>query len=708
MTARRFTANWFDQVTSKLRGCSLLLGLFVFACSTLKGATVTWGGAASTAWGTKGNWSTNTVPTSTDNATFNAAYAFAPSLGSSAANVGGVWMTTGVTSNVTIGGTAALTLSGNTISGNVGLGILVDNTSTYTLTINAPLTVGSAQSWMNNSGNLLTVSAVNLNANALTIKGTGNTTISGVISGSTTAGTLTKAGAGTLSLSGTNSFIGALAVQAGTLSIATINNASISGTLGNSAIAVTLGNTGGVTGTLEYSGGTASSTKTFTMATGGTGAFQIDTTGTTLTLSGVIGGSGALSKTGSGILALTGANTYSGGTVINAGTLVANTSASLGASGAVTTINAGTLELSASFSSTRNFVLNNAASTIMVDPTQTFTVGNVLSGSGALNKTGTGTLQLNGANTYTGATNVSAGAVILGAGASLTTSALNVSSGATFTGNATATMPSTMAVIADGSVNFNSSTRTIASLNGASTGVVTLNTTNLSVGSGSYAGILQNGASAGSLTQTGAGTLTLTGVNTFTGSTTISAGTLTLAASGNALNNTSGITVNTGGTLLLGGSNQISNTASITLAGGTFAKGNFSEGSATAPSAGVGALTLTAAASHIDFGTGTVGTLAFASLTTNGFTITIDNWTGTYNQVGSASTDRLIFATSQTANLGSFAFTGYGTGGTQFDLGNGYFEVVPTVPEPATYAAALLALVVAAYPRIRARARRQM
>src|SRR5206468_1500237 len=84
---------------------------------------------------------------------------------------------------------------------------------------------------------------------------------------------------------------GVLTVQSGILSIGTINNASSSGVLGNSANAVVLGSSG-TTGTLEYTGGTGSSTKTFTMATSGTGAFQIDTAGTTLTLSGVIVGSG--------------------------------------------------------------------------------------------------------------------------------------------------------------------------------------------------------------------------------------------------------------------------------------------------------------------------------------------------------------------------------------------------------------------------------
>jgi autotransporter-associated beta strand protein len=204
--------------------------------------------------------------------------------------------------------------------------------------------------------------------------------------------------------------------------------------------------------------------------------------------------------------------------------------------------------------------------------------------------------------------------------------------------------------------------------------------------------------SAGAITKSGTGILTLSATNTWSGATTVTAGKLKLSgSSGSALGSTSGITVNSGGTLALGGSNQISNSATMTLAGGTFAKGEFSEG--TASSTGVGALTLTANA-HIDFGTENVGTLTFASLTAGIFTLTIDHWTGSVNTVGNASTDRLVFDSDQTANLPRFDFTGYSSA-VEFALGSGFYEVVPLVPEPATWLAGIMALAAVFYQYLR-------
>jgi fibronectin-binding autotransporter adhesin len=143
---------------------------------------------------------------------------------------------------------------------------------------------------------------------------------------------VTKAGTGNLILSGANTFTGQLTVQGGTLSVPTINNVSSNGTLGNSASAVIIGNAG----VLKYTGSTASSDKPFIMAAGGSGRIEvsdgIDNNNQTLTLSGVISGSGGLTAYGVGgtanstfakvdRLKLTGLNTYTGVTTIDGGVL---------------------------------------------------------------------------------------------------------------------------------------------------------------------------------------------------------------------------------------------------------------------------------------------------------------------------------------------------------------------------------------------------
>lgn len=409
-----------------------------------------------------------------------------------------------------------------------------------------------------------------------------------------------------------------------------------------------------------------------------------------VTLSGVISGSNghrdySLVKTGNSVFSLTGVNTYSGGTTINGGTLIVNSSASLGDIAGSLTLNAGTLEVTTGFTSARAMTLNNAVSTFQIDPSQTYTATGAIGGTGALNKTGTGTMVLGGLNSYSGGSVVSAGTLRISAGERIANTSNLTVSGGTFD---VQTFTETLANI------------TLSSGSITGTGAGRLTGTSFAVESGSASAILAG--TGATMTKTTAGTVTLTGANTFTGATTISGGTLTVAASsGNALGTTSSVTVNSGGTLMLGANDQINNTATITLAGGTFGKGNFSEGTAASP--GTGALTLTASGSQIDFGSGTVGILTFAGFTPGSFTLTVSNWTGTLGTVGNGTTDRLIFASSQSANLGSFAFDGYGPGAVEFNLGNGYYEITPVsaVPEPSTYIAALFALATIGFQQVR-------
>jgi len=147
-------------------------------------------------------------------------------------------------------------------------------------------------------------------------------TLSGAIGG---AGNVQKGGAGTLLLAGNNTFTEALNVRDGTLEIASINNNSANGTLGNSTNPVSLGKSGTANvSTLLYTGGTASTTKGFTMASDATaGVINVANSGTTLTVSGPITGSSGsgLTKTGIGRLSLSGSSSYNGATTVSAGEL---------------------------------------------------------------------------------------------------------------------------------------------------------------------------------------------------------------------------------------------------------------------------------------------------------------------------------------------------------------------------------------------------
>ena len=139
------------------------------------------------------------------------------------------------------------------------------------------------------------------------------------------------------------------------------------------------------------------------------GDFEIGA-GKNLTLSGVVSGNGALTKTGAGTLTMTKANTYQGGTTISAGTLKLSGSGTLG-TGAVTVNENATLEFAHESEQT---------------------VSNGISGAGSVAKTGSGKLTLSGANKYTGETTVSGGTLLVPSGASLSTSQVTVESGGTF------------------------------------------------------------------------------------------------------------------------------------------------------------------------------------------------------------------------------------------------------------------------------------
>ena len=149
---------------------------------------------------------------------------------------------------------------------------------------------------------------------------------------------------------------------------------------------------------------------------------------------------------------------------------------------------------------------------IIASSGNTLTISAIIGGLGSVNKDGEGILILNQSNVYTGTTTISDGTLQLDASGTLSDSTpVNVSSKGIFDVNVT---------------------NTIASIEGS--GIIDIaSSTTLTAGDANdkeFSGVIQG---AGNFSKSGSGTLTLSGTNTYTGSTTINAGTISVASSAN-------------------------------------------------------------------------------------------------------------------------------------------------------------------------------
>ena len=315
---------------------------------------------------------------------------------------------------------------------------------------------------------------------------------------------VTKAGVGTLLLTGNNTYIGNTTINAGTLQVSAPGGRLYNGGYNNSAV------------------------------------LQVNTSGTLVLDSfayGAAGGTGQLSD-------------YRQRRVLNGGTIrVLGNTHSSGNNFTVTSLG-GTFE---SAPSGQTLTLNgNGNGNLQLDGplsiggSGNITVNEQFDGPGSLTKTGDGTLTLSGPNTYTGTTTVSTGTLRLAGGAAIA---------------------DTGAVLINGGVLDVTAAETIGSLAGTVGTSVTLGGNTLTIGddtNSTYAGSV-NGT-AGGLIKQGGGEFTLSGTNTYTGTTTVSEGTLLVNGS-----ITSDTTVNDGATL--GGTGSIN--GNVTAAGtGTVNPGN--------------------------------------------------------------------------------------------------------------------------------------
>ncbi len=638
-------------------------------------------------------------------------------------------------------------------------------------------------------------------------------TISGSVGG---AGGLVKSGGGTLDLTNpANGYDGDTTLAGGTLGFSAL------GSLGDGSLSFD-------GGTLRYNAGNAAdiSTKTVTLAAnGGT----LDTNGNDVTLANAVGnnGTGAFVKTGGGTLTLAGANTYTGTTTINGGTIAISANENLGsaAAGASLTLNGGALNNTAAVSldnsgaNVRNITVGASGATFESDGN--LTVAGTVSGSGTLTKTGSATLQLNGNNsaTFSGAVHLNEGVVAIGGGqangmnglgtgnvvfqggtlnfngfglvdnatsygtlnnaisiAAGQAGTLNMPKRATI--NSTLTGGGTFNVNIDGTrnefqgnwsaftgqinlggagefriSNFQSTVFNGAKLNiGAgvaihqvfnppSSGTFTTvqNIGELSGAAGSslggnpvqgrfvewsvgalntsstFAGAIIDDAGAARLTKVGSGTLTLSGANTYTGKTTISGGSLDLAAGG-SIANTSELALNSGNfnvtalaSYTLGVNQKL--TGSGTVTGNLQIDGDLAVGNSAGSVTFGGNLGLTGT-SEYQFevlGGGTSADLADVNGTLNilGATLTLSQLAGgTYT----ANDKFTLFA----YNLLDGGFTGFNglTDGAQFTQAGGVWEInyddtsgganggvgnayvtITAVPEPASALLGALGLI---------------
>ena len=428
-------------------------------------AAPAWTSPTTGAWALGGNWG-GTAPGYQSNVTINTTSQASQTLGQDF-DINSLTIGSAATSALTIakGSPTApqvgmLTIEATNANGNTaGIGIVVNTPASGapTHTISAPIGLAASQTWTVNAGAALTVSGV------ITDFGAGNS--------------LTKDGAGTLQLSGANTFLGGLVIKAGTVVDNTANGAGFS-----NVSSLTLGDTGGSTtpAVLNFNFSVGALTSVTPINVVGNGQAQTD-----------------MIKWDAGCA-------YS---LTHSGAITLGNNATLTVDHASPTSNDGhDVTFSGNVSGSGNLVIGNEGNGIT---SRVIFSGTSVNNSGSITNNGTGnvptTISGNIGLSVTGVTQNSANSKLILSGANLYTGPTTITLGTLQIGNAGTTgslLPSS-AITDNGTLMFNR------------TNTVTQGIDFASAISGT-----------GGLTQAGSGTLILSGTNTYNGPTLVNAGVL--------------------------------------------------------------------------------------------------------------------------------------------------------------------------------------
>ncbi|MGC4016014.1 MAG: autotransporter-associated beta strand repeat-containing protein [Luteolibacter sp.] len=572
--------------------------------------TAVWWDGSGASWNAAANWSTASgattpnpaaVPGASNTMTFNISTvttAQAITLDADQSSAGMTFASTGTTTFTAGGTNRVLNLDLGGLTLNAGAGAVTIGSATSGQ--NVAVSLLGPQAWTNSSSSALSIlNGLSLGANPLTVSG--NATLSGVVSGT---GSITKQDGGTLVLSGANTYTGTTTIKGGTLQVGA-------------------GGTSGNPGT-----GNISNNASLTI-----------NRSDALTLAQVISGTGSLGKTSTGVLTVSGANSYTGGTTVDNGgiNLSGDQSAatggwSIGAAGtSTTTVNfqAGSSVVVAAGKQIR--IGNNVASGTTY---QTLNVAGSVVNNGTLYDGRPGVLNLNSGGNWiqndTMSVNAQGGY----------TSTMTVNSGSSFTytgaqtiklqpasansGNAILTLAGGVFITSRGFESTIASTLATGSgivMNGGATLRLSANVSTLAVTAGSPF-LLQVGtggvvidtqefsttlalpisnvsAQTGGLTKNGSGSMVLAADNTYTGATVISGGTLQLGSGGS-----SGSVAST--SIVDNGALVINRTGTLTISAVINGSGSLSH-------TGSGSTTLSGANTYTGETSVTAGTLALGS-----------------------------------------------------------------------------------------------